>query len=63
MAQVAETESDFSVTMSSEQILKQIKEREAKMYRLAKDLEFEAAARIRDEIHRLQEQLIAADAK
>ncbi|WP_298219971.1 excinuclease ABC subunit UvrB [Halothiobacillus sp.] len=63
MAQVAETASDFSITMSSEQVLKQIKEREAKMYRLAKDLEFEAAARVRDEIHRLQEQLIAADAK
>lgn len=63
LAQVAETAGDFSVNMSSEQILKQIKEREAKMYRLAKDLEFEAAAKIRDEIHRLQEQLIATDAE
>jgi len=63
MAQVAETAGDFSVNMSSEQILKQIREREAKMYRLAKDLEFEAAAKIRDEIHRLQEQLIATDAE
>lgn len=63
MAQVAEAAGEFSVDMSSEQILKQIKEREAKMYRLAKDLEFEEAARIRDEIHRLQEQLIAVDAK
>ena len=63
MAQVADTAGDFSVAMSSEQILKLIKEREAKMYRLAKDLEFEEAARMRDEIHRLQEQLIAADAK
>jgi excinuclease ABC subunit B len=62
-AQVADTAGEFNIAMSSEQILKRIKEREAKMYHLAKDLEFEQAARVRDEIHRLQEQLIAADAK
>lgn len=63
VALVAESEGEFNLTASPEQILKQIKERETQMYRLAKDLEFEAAARVRDEIHRLQEQLIAADAK
>ena len=63
VALVAESEGEFNSTASPEQILKQIKERETQMYRLAKDLEFEAAARVRDEIHRLQEQLIAADAK
>jgi excinuclease ABC subunit B len=62
-ALVADTAGEFNIAMSSEQILKRIKEREAKMYHLAKDLEFEQAARVRDEIHRLQEQLIAADAK
>lgn len=62
-SQVSDTEGAFSIDMNPEQILKLIKEREAKMYRLAKDLNFEEAAVIRNEIHRLQQQLIAADAK
>jgi excinuclease ABC subunit B len=36
-------------------VIKKIKKLEAEMMKLARNLEFEAAARIRDEIHRLRE--------
>ena len=43
-------------SLSPEQIGARIKKLEAQMYKHAQDLEFEEAARARDEIHRLREQ-------
>ena len=40
------------------EINKRIKLMEEKMYQLARDLEFEAAAQLRDEIHKLRERLL-----
>jgi excinuclease ABC subunit B len=40
--------------MAPEQILKRIRKLEQEMFRLARNLEFEEAARIRDEIERLR---------
>jgi excinuclease ABC subunit B len=42
-------------TMSPDQAAKRIKKLEAEMTKLARNLEFEQAARIRDEIHRLRQ--------
>ncbi len=47
---------------TQDQILKHLKELESQMYRLARDLEFEQAGKIRDEIHQWREQLISLDA-
>jgi excinuclease ABC subunit B len=44
------------VALGPEQAMKKIKKLEAEMYRHARNLEFEAAARIRDEIERLRHQ-------
>jgi len=44
--------------LSPQQLQKQINELEERMYRHASDLEFEAAARTRDEIQQLREQLL-----
>lgn len=47
---------------TQDQILKHLKDLESQMYRLARDLEFEQAGKIRDEIHQWREQLISLDA-
>ncbi|WP_132912834.1 UvrB/UvrC motif-containing protein, partial [Pseudomonas aeruginosa] len=39
-------------------ISKRIRQLEEKMYQLARDLEFEAAAQLRDEIQTLRERLV-----
>lgn len=43
---------------SPSEINKRIRQMEEKMYQLARDLEFEAAAQLRDEIHKLRERLL-----
>jgi excinuclease ABC subunit B len=52
---VAEPVADYRV-LSPEQIAATIRKLEAQMYKHAQDLEFEDAARVRDEIHRIREQ-------
>jgi excinuclease ABC subunit B len=42
--------------LGPEQAMKRIKKLEAEMHRLARNLEFEQAARVRDEIERLRQQ-------
>jgi excinuclease ABC subunit B len=58
-ARSAEERGEFPGTglgdLSPAQVIKKIKKLEAEMMKLARNLEFEAAARIRDEIHRLRE--------
>jgi excinuclease ABC subunit B len=46
--------------LGPEQVMKKIKKLEAQMYKHARNLEFEEAARIRDEIERLREQAFGA---
>ena len=58
LSKVAEHQADYSA-MTPKQAGKKIKQLEDEMYRYAKNLEFEQAARIRDEIKKLQEQLLA----
>jgi excinuclease ABC subunit B len=52
---VAEAAADY-VALDAHAAAALIKKLEAEMYRHAKDLEFEEAARLRDEIHRVREQ-------
>jgi excinuclease ABC subunit B len=52
---VAEQMADYR-TMTPQQISSKIRQLEAQMYKHAQDLEFEDAARLRDEIHRVREQ-------
>ncbi len=52
---VAEPAADYC-TLSPDQVAAKIKQLEAQMYKHAQDLEFEDAARLRDEIHRIREQ-------
>ncbi|WP_395683822.1 excinuclease ABC subunit UvrB [Dokdonella sp.] len=52
---VAEPVADYRL-LSPEQIAAKIRQLEAQMYKHAQDLEFEDAARLRDEIHRVREQ-------
>jgi excinuclease ABC subunit B len=58
-ARSAEERGEFAGTgvgdLSPEQVVKKIRKLEAEMTKLARNLEFESAARIRDEIHRLRE--------
>ena len=58
-AKVAEEEVEYSV-MTPQQMSKHLKKLEKQMYAHAKNLEFEDAARIRDEIRHLQEQGLLA---
>ncbi|WP_269790699.1 excinuclease ABC subunit UvrB [Stenotrophomonas sp. Iso1] len=51
---VAEPEADY-LPMEPARLVARIKELEQKMYQHARDLEFEDAARVRDQIHRLKE--------
>jgi excinuclease ABC subunit B len=52
---VAEPTTDYR-TLSPDQVASTIRRLEAQMYKHAQDLEFEDAARVRDEIHRIREQ-------
>ncbi len=52
---VAEPVTDYRA-LSPEQVAATIRKLEAQMYKHAQDLEFEDAARVRDEIHRIREQ-------
>lgn len=53
--QIAEETAEYRM-LSPEQIAQRLKKLEAQMYKHAQDLEFEEAARVRDQIHRLREQ-------
>ena len=57
ISKVAEYPADYKA-MSPKQLGKKLKQLEDEMYRYAKNLEFEQAARIRDEIKVLQEQIL-----
>ncbi|HET7924863.1 MAG TPA: helicase-related protein, partial [Rhodanobacteraceae bacterium] len=52
---VAEPTTDYRA-LSPDQVASTIRRLEAQMYKHAQDLEFEDAARVRDEIHRIREQ-------
>lgn len=54
-SKVAEPTADYSL-LSPSQVVKRMKKLEQQMYEHARNLEFEDAARLRDEIHRLREQ-------
>ena len=58
-ARVAEEQLEYSA-MTPQQMTKHLKKLEKEMYGYAKNLEFEEAARIRDEIRRLQEKGLLA---
>ena len=57
ISKVAEYPADYKA-MTPKQLGKKLKQLEDEMYRYAKNLEFEQAARIRDEIKGLQEQML-----
>jgi excinuclease ABC subunit B len=52
---VAEPQTDYR-SMSPDQVAATLRKLETQMYKHAQDLEFEDAARLRDEIHRIREQ-------
>jgi excinuclease ABC subunit B len=54
---IAEPQPDYS-TMAPDQALAKIRKLEAQMYKHAQDLEFEEAARVRDEIQRIRTQAL-----
>jgi excinuclease ABC subunit B len=54
---IAEPQADYQI-LSPKQLSKKIKQLEDAMYQHAKNLEFEQAAKLRDEIRRLQEQVL-----
>jgi excinuclease ABC subunit B len=59
MAKAAEESARYENELRTPaEISKRIKQMEEKMYQLARDLEFEAAAQMRDDIHRLRERLL-----
>jgi excinuclease ABC subunit B len=51
---------DGATTLGPEQAMKKIKKLEAQMYKHARNLEFEEAARVRDEIEQLRQQAFGA---
>ena len=60
MAKAAEENARYEAELRSpSEINKRIRQLEEKMYQLARDLEFEAAAQTRDEIAKLRERLLA----
>ena len=60
MAKAAEESAKYENELRSpSEITKRIRQLEEKMYQLARDLEFEAAAQTRDEIGKLRERLLA----
>ncbi|MBV2131360.1 excinuclease ABC subunit B [Pseudomonas sp. MAP12] len=59
-AKAAEENARYEAELRSpSEITKRIRQMEEKMYQLARDLEFEAAAQLRDEIQKLRERLLA----
>ncbi|WPP45963.1 excinuclease ABC subunit UvrB [Pseudomonas sp. AN-1] len=59
-ARAAEESARYEAALNSpSEITKRIRQLEEKMYELARDLEFEAAAQLRDEIQKLRERLLA----
>ncbi len=58
LSKVAEHKPNYSA-LTPKQVGKKIKQLEDEMYRYAKNLEFEQAARMRDEIKKLQDKLLA----
>ena len=58
-AKVADIQAEYAA-LSSEQMAKKIKKLEKAMYRHARDLEFEEAARIRDQLRELETQGLVA---
>ncbi|MDF3934141.1 excinuclease ABC subunit UvrB [Pseudomonas citronellolis] len=59
VAKVAEESGRYEGELRSpNEIGKRIRQLEEKMYQLARDLEFESAAAVRDEIHKLRERLV-----
>jgi excinuclease ABC subunit B len=59
MAKAAEESARYEAELRSpSEISKRIRQLEEKMYQLARDLEFEAAAQLRDEIGKLRERLL-----
>jgi len=59
MAKAAEESARYEAELRSpSEITKRIRQLEEKMYQLARDLEFEAAAQLRDEIGKLRERLL-----
>ncbi|MFZ5956223.1 excinuclease ABC subunit UvrB [Pseudomonas knackmussii] len=59
VAKVAEESGRYEGELRSpSEITKRIRQLEEKMYQLARDLEFESAAAVRDEIHKLRERLV-----
>jgi len=56
---VAEPAEDYSV-LSADQLVARLKKLEAQMYRHAQNLEFEDAARVRDEMKRVREAVLQA---
>jgi excinuclease ABC subunit B len=55
---VAEYKTNYKI-LSEQELLKQIAQLEKKMFAYAKDLEFEKAAQLRDEVAKLHEQLVS----
>jgi len=58
----AEATTEYEIIQDPKQLSKRIRELEEKMYRHARNLEFEDAARLRDEIHQLQAKLFGLEA-
>ncbi|MCO6059656.1 excinuclease ABC subunit UvrB [Pseudomonas sp. MOB-449] len=59
MAKAAEESARYEAELRSpSEITKRIRQMEEKMFQLARDLEFEAAAQLRDEIQKLRERLL-----
>ncbi|BAN47722.1 excinuclease ABC subunit UvrB [Metapseudomonas resinovorans] len=59
MAKAAEENARYEAELRSpSEITKRIRQMEEKMFQLARDLEFEAAAQLRDEIQKLRERLL-----
>jgi len=58
-AKVAEEQAEYA-NMTPKQMAKRIKQLEDKMYQHARDLEFEEAAKVRDQVKKLQEQGVMA---
>ena len=61
-AKIAEDAADYAV-MSPQQLAKKIAQLEKEMYQHARDLDFEAAAQLRDEIHKIQQLGLGLTAK
>ena len=58
VAKAAEEGGDYSVSRNPQELTRRIQALEEQMYRHARDLEFEAAAAIRDQIQGLRDQLL-----